>query len=386
MPEPPAILFVSTLYPPQPGGAERHTQRLAEALWRHGHRARVLTTPARGVPGDAGLAPVWRLPVPPSPPWRDVGFALWVTAQLVILRPRYQIVQWVMTGLHVLIGMPVAAALGMKNILMLAGCGEGRRLLERPRGRKLLGILHRHADRIVILNPAMQQELLDLQFPAERLVTLPCGADPEIFHPSGAAEWAALRARWELAEDGPVIVFTGRFVEAKRLPDLIDAFARLTPRHPRAVLVLAGDGPLGAELAARASAAGLARRVRFPGMLPPAQVAEVLRLADVYVLPSATEGIPCSLVEAIASGLPAVVSDIPGTGMLVRQGVTGLRVTAGDVPSLAAAIENLLGDPGARERMGRAGRALFLENYTVDRVREGYERVYTELVGAEMRV
>src|ERR1035438_6549514 len=163
MSEPPAVLFVSTDYPPRPGGAERHTQRLAETLWLHGHRVRVLTRAARG-----------------APPWRDVAFALWVAAELAILRPRYQIVQWVMTGWQVLVGMPVAAALGMKNILMLAGCGQARLLLEHPRGRMLLDILRRHADRIVVLNPAMRQELLDLGFPVERLVTLPCGADPRM--------------------------------------------------------------------------------------------------------------------------------------------------------------------------------------------------------------
>lgn len=384
MSEPPAVLFVSTDYPPRPGGAERHTQRLAETLWLHGHRVRVLTRSARGVPGDAGQAPVWRFPVPPAPPWRDVAFALWVAAELAILRPRYQIVQWVMTGWQVLVGMPVAAALGMKNILMLAGCGQARLLLEHPRGRMLLDILRRHADRIVVLNPAMRQELLDLDFPVERLVTLPCGADPRIFHPCATAERAALRARWQLAEDAPVIVFTGRFVDVKRVPDLIDAFARLAARHPRAMLVLAGDGPLREELAGRVGVAGLTGRVLFPGMLLPAQVAEVLRLGDVYVLPSASEGIPCSLVEAIASGLPSVVSDIPGTAMLVRQGIAGWRVPVGDVPSLAAAIENLLGDPGARRRMGAAARALFLESYTVDHVRQGYERVYCELVGTEI--
>jgi glycosyltransferase involved in cell wall biosynthesis len=314
-----------------------------------------------------------------------VGFALWVAAQLVILRPRYRIVHWVLTGLQVGVGMPVAAALGMKNVLKLGGCGELRVLLDSPRGRKTLDVLHRHADRIVVLNPAMTQEVLSLGFPAERLVTLPCGADPEMFRPPDAAERVAMRARWKLAEDGTAIVFTGRFVDEKRLPDLIDAFAQLRPRHPRATLVLAGDGPRRKELAARVMAAGLTAHVRFLGMLPPEQVAEVLRLADVYVLPSASEGIPCSLVEAAASGLPSVVTDIPGTGMLVWQDVTGLRVPVGDVPALAAAIEVLMGDPDARVRMGRAARARFLERFTIDCVRQGFEKVYRELTGPDVR-
>jgi glycosyltransferase involved in cell wall biosynthesis len=87
-------------------------------------------------------------------------------------------------------------------------------------------------------------------------------------------------------------------------------------------------------------------------------------------------------VEAIGAGLPSVVTDIPGTEMLGKDGVAGLRVPVQDVPSLAGAIDRLLGDPEARARMGRTARALFLERYTIDRIREGYEKVYAELVGA----
>ena len=255
-------------------------------------------------------------------------------------------------------------------------------MLDHPRGRKLLAILRRHADRIVVLNPAMRDELIALDFPRERLVTLPCGADPEIFRPSTAMERSRLRARWQLAEHEAVIAFTGRFVEEKRLPDLIDAFALLSQHYPEATLVLAGDGALRDKLVMRAAAAGLSSRVRFTGMLPPERVAEVLALADIYVLPSESEGLPCSLIEAVACGLPSVVSDIPGT-VLIQAGVTGFRIPVGDVESLAAALEALLRDPPLRDRMGRAARALFLEHYTIDRIRDGYERVYQELIGGK---
>ena len=379
MPGDASVLFVADTYPPGPGGAERHTQRLAETLWRSGRRVRALTTSAGCPQGDSGAAPVSRLPVPSRPPSRDLAFALLVAGALPFLRPRYSVVQWVMTGLQVLVGMPVAARLGMKNVLMLAGCGEAKRLTDSSRGRMLLQVLHRHADRIIVLNPEMESELLGMGFPAARIVTLPCGADPDLFRPAREDERRTLRDRWDMPAKAAVITFTGRFVEEKCLPDLIGAFAVLASRDPQATLVLVGDGPLRKEIASQVEAAGLTPRVRFTGMMPPAQVAEVLRLSDVYALLSRTEGIPCSLVEAVASGLPCVVSEISGTAMVIQHEVTGLRAPVGDVAQFSAAFESLLGDPARRERMGQAARALFLQRFTVDRVREGYERLYAGL-------
>src|SRR6266704_621661 len=138
-----SILFVSSHYPPCPGGAERHTQQLSQSLFRCGNRARVLTIrdPGIALGNETGQAPVWRFPTPKEAPWRDLAFALWVLAALVLLRPRYQVGQGVMTGLQALIGIPVAASLGMKNVVMLAGCGEAGRLRHSVRGRWMLTLM-----------------------------------------------------------------------------------------------------------------------------------------------------------------------------------------------------------------------------------------------------
>src|ERR1035437_7569074 len=120
------VLFVVANYPPRPGGAERHTQRLCRSLRARGNRVRVLTI--RYLESQPGPEPVWYFPTPSATGPRDLCFALWVLAALVVLRPRYRQVHWVMTGLQVVVGLPVAAALGMKNVVMLSGCGEGERL------------------------------------------------------------------------------------------------------------------------------------------------------------------------------------------------------------------------------------------------------------------
>ena len=382
MPEAARVIFVIANYPPRPGGAERHTQRLCHTLRARGNRVRVLTI--RYPESQPGRAPVWHFPAPSNARLRDLCFALWVVPALLVLRPRYRQVQWVMTGLQVLVGLPLAAALGMKNVVMLSGCGEGERLRHSTRGRWLLWLLRRFADRIIVLNSAMEEELRSLGFGCERLVLLGCEANPDVFRPTGTDERCPLRSRWKIETDAAVIVFCGRLVPGKGLFTLIEAFSLLHLQWPNALLVIAGDGPLAAELHLKVEKAGLGGRVIFEGQLPESSIGEILRLSDIFVLPSQSEGIPAALVEAAAAGLPSVVSDIPGTEIIVDQ-VHGLRTKAGDSSSIAASLTTLLSDQASRLRMGAAARQLFLSGYTPDKVAEGHERMFRELLHPAQR-
>jgi glycosyltransferase involved in cell wall biosynthesis len=377
MPEAARVIFVVANYPPRPGGAERHTQRLCCTLQARGNRVRVLTIRYRE--SRPGRAPVWYFPTPSGTHLRDLCFAIWVVGALMVLRPRYRQVQWVMTGLQVLVGLPFAAALGMKNVVMLAGCGEGERLRHSTRGRWMLVILRRFADRIIVLNSAMEEEFRSLGFERERLVLLGCEADPDIFRPVTADERRLLRSRWNIETDAAVVVFCGRLVPGKGLFTLIEAFSLVHRQWPEAVLIVAGDGALAAELHSKVETSGLGGRVIFEGQLPESNIGEILRLSDVFVLPSQSEGIPAALVESTAAGLPSVVSDIPGTEIIVDQ-IHGLRTPADNAASLAASLARLISDQALRLRMGTAARHMFLSGYTPEKVAEGHERLYRELL------
>jgi glycosyltransferase involved in cell wall biosynthesis len=380
MPEAARVLFVIANYPPMPGGAERHTQRLCHTLHARGNRVRVLTIRYRE--SQPERVPVWYFPTPSETHLRDLCFAIWVVGALMVLRSRYRQVHWVMTGLQVLVGLPFAAALGMKNVVMLAGCGDIERLRHSTRGRWMLVILRRFADRIIVLNSAMEEELRALGFERERLVLLGCEADPDIFRPVTADERRLVRSRWNIETDAAVIVFCGRLVPGKGLITLIEAFSLLHVQWPKAVLVLAGDGLLAAELHSKVEGAALVGQVQFVGQLPESSVGEILRISDIFVLPSESEGIPAALVEATAVGLPSVVSDIPGTEIILDQ-IHGLRTKVGDSSSIAASLTALLSDQTSRLRMGSAARQMFLSGYTPDKVAEGHERMFRELLHLE---
>jgi glycosyltransferase involved in cell wall biosynthesis len=164
------------------------------------------------------------------------------------------------------------------------------------------------------------------------------------------------------------LVYLGLFARFKGVFDLIDALTRLPPEClGRTRLVLAGNGDLKAvrELAERR---GLTRFVEVRDWLGPAERDRLLGSADAFVLPSYAEGLPMSLLEAMAWGLPVISTTVGSIPEHVREGVHGMLVQPGDVSELAGAIERIVMDDGLRARMGeqarRAVEPLNIEAYT----------------------
>jgi glycosyltransferase involved in cell wall biosynthesis len=309
---------------------------------------------------------------------RAVRFAVDVAIQLVVRRRSYQVVHWNMPGLQALAGIPVARALAKVNVMMFAGSGEAKSLQRSQRGRWLLYLLRRFADAIIVLNPEMRTELEALGFGVDRVHWFPCeiSADP----PPDDCRRAELRGLHGLPSDALVVVFTGRYVEAKRLPDLVEAFASVIRAVPSALLVLVGDGPERGRLEAQAAKLGIGDAVRFTGFLPEQQVRETLYAGDLFAMVSWIEGIPCSLVEAMAAGLPCVVSDIPAMTQLVRQGKHGRVVAVGDVKGIANAIIELLRNPQTRSECGRSARLHVVPEFTIETVAARYRKLYEHLL------
>jgi glycosyltransferase involved in cell wall biosynthesis len=154
---------------------------------------------------------------------------------------------------------------------------------------------------------------------------------------------------------------------------LLDAFARVARVDGSADLLLAGDGPQRQDLEAQAAALGIQRRVRFLGVR--GDVPDLLRAADIFTLTSVSEAASLTLMEAMAAGLPVVVTNVGGNPEIVRQGVDGLLVPRGDSAAAADAFLALLADAENARLMGQAARARAHERYRLDRtVSDYYER------------
>lgn len=208
--------------------------------------------------------------------------------------------------------------------------------------------------------------------PADRLFLVPYAVDNRFFRENVARvrrDGPDLRLELGIDTDAPVILFVARLLDIKRPETLLAAYAQIADMaelgHP--YLVLVGDGPMREALAAEARRLGLSR-ICMPGFQGQARLPAYYAMADLFVLPSQRE--PWGLVvnEAMASGLPAIVSDQVGCRAdLVREGETGLITPAGDADALADALRRVLLDRPGMAAMGRAAQARMESwDYTAD--------------------
>jgi glycosyltransferase involved in cell wall biosynthesis len=178
--------------------------------------------------------------------------------------------------------------------------------------------------------------------------------------------------------EAALVAFTGRCSEGKGLYDLLQASLMLRRGFPRLRIECAGDGDL--DEAERAIASmGLADRVRIHGWIEPDRRDELLARAAVFVLPSHAEGLPMSLLEAMAAGCPVVASAVGGIPDVVTHGVNGLLVEPGDTQALADAVGRVLADPKLARTLGRAARATVAVRFTPERSLERLGQIYTAL-------
>lgn len=259
-----------------------------------------------------------------------------VVNELALLHPRIRFVRSIGST-------PVASARGARHPQL-------RRLKWR------LCLRHQHA--VVCVAPHIRDQLLALGVDALRLHVIPNPTDVRRFTPRATVDDAATTAAGDATGDAPLrLVFLGRLDPIKNLPGLlagVEAACRGTPAL-RLHLRIHGEGPEHDALAAAIAARGLQAEVQLAGRTD--DVAAVLQEADAYVQASHHEGAPAAVGEAMAAGLPLLLSDIPAHRAMITPGLEGLLFDPRDPQALAAALRMLARDPALRRRMGARARA-----------------------------
>jgi glycosyltransferase involved in cell wall biosynthesis len=208
-------------------------------------------------------------------------------------------------------------------------------------------------DGLIAVSDEVRSAILDeIGAVDDRVVVIPNGVDVERHH--RPVDTAAVRAELGFAPDDVVLVMVGTFKRQKGHSHLIEALSRLRGSHPELRILLVGDGPLRAEVQDAAHRARLDGMVRFLGSRR--DIPRILAASDCFVLPSLWEGLPIALLEAMASGLPCIATEVSGTEQVVVDDVTGMLIPPGDPFALAKAMEQMVADPERARRMGAAGR------------------------------
>lgn len=218
----------------------------------------------------------------------------------------------------------------------------------------------------------------DLGIAREQLRVVPNGADL----PDEDTEFPIardLRVQIGANANRPLWVCAGRLEEQKGQDVLLDALAEVRHRGLDYHAVFAGEGELREAFATRTANLGLTHRVRFVGQIE--ELGPLLLAADAVIMPSRWEGLPLTLLEALARARPVIASAVGGIPEVIRDGVEGRLVPAGDVQALADALESFHRRPDIAQSMGREGARRVRESYTWARVVEAFEGVYDEALG-----
>jgi L-malate glycosyltransferase len=215
-------------------------------------------------------------------------------------------------------------------------------------------------------------------FRSDRIHVIPNGIDAPRY--GSATDVPGLRMKLGLDSSRKYVACVARFHPVKDHRTLIDAFAIVAAAHHDADLLLVGDGALRVELEQQCRNLGLSSRVRFLGVRH--DVADLLRAADVFALTSVSEAASITLLEAMGSGLPVVVTRVGGNPEIVRDGVDGFLVPRGDAKAIAAALVRLLDHPALAAQLGASGAARVQSTFRLDQTVDKYYELYSMLANA----
>ena len=228
----------------------------------------------------------------------------------------------------------------------------------------------RGARRLIAISAAVRKFLIAAGHDREKLVTIHYGLDQ-----LPPARSAVTPEQAGIPAGVPLLLAVGRLIAQKDHETLLRAFARVRERHPQVRLAILGSGPLEAATRAQAHELGLDAAVVLPGRQ---EIGDWLQRADVFVHTSRWEGFGIVLLEAMLASLPVVATRVSAVPEVVADGETGLLVDEGDAEGVAAALDRLLADPEQARRLGVAGRARALADFSVARMTERTLAVYRD--------
>lgn len=372
----PRVAMLIQRYYPHVGGAERQIQRLAPRLRAHGFESAVITRHEAGLPRFEIIdgVPVYRLKCPGPKPLAAVFYVLSAVKLLSRLRPdvihAHEILSPASAAVLAksLYGRPVLVKILRGGIL-----GDIYKIKNRLFGIQRFRFLSRRVDSFVVISEEIDRELSALAVAPEKRAFIPNGVDTDVFAPLPASQKQRLRAELGLLSNGKLVIYLGRLTAEKRVDHLLRIWPEIQGTFPDAQLLIVGTGPEEARL----------RQMSVSGAQFTGQVNDTMRYlqaADLFVLPSATEGLSNSMLEALSTGLPVLATSVGGTPDVISHDVNGYLVPPDDLHALKTGLMTLLADESLRARLGREGRLRILQDFSLDSVAKRLSELYHRLL------
>ena len=240
-------------------------------------------------------------------------------------------------------------------------------------------LLLRSADRIVAVGAGVRQALIDHEgLPPGRIRVIYNGVDPARYDPA-RPQRAAVRTELGIGPEELAVFQVARLDRLKDHATALQTLDRLRERQPGLRLFLVGEGEERGNIQRQMTVLRLDDRVRLLGAR--GDVPRLLQAADLFLLTSITEGIPLTLLEAMASSLACVATCVGGVAEVIVPNETGLLAPSGDPENIACQLDRLSSDPALRKQMGRAGRQRIQQRFAAEQMHASYRQVYGEMLG-----
>jgi len=363
-------------YLPLGGGAERQLAALAPLLKEQQVEIHILTRRYSGLlPYElVDGVPVHRLPIiKPRSFLASLMFTLTAQPLLKRLQPDLVHAHGLLSPATVAVaakrrlGTPVVA-----KVLRGGSFGDLDRLKRKPFGRRRIRLFRQQIDAFVTISQEIDEELSTVGVSPEQRFFIPNGVDLKRFYPVSLPEKQALRTALGLP-GGPIVIYTGRLETEKRIDQLVKIWPSIRITQPDARLLILGTGTEEARLKQMAGDG-----VLFLGRVD--NVADYLQTSDIFVLPSATEGLSNALLEAMASGLPAIATAVGGAPDLIDHCHNGWLISPDKPAELQEALLTLLNDAAFRNNFGRQGHRKVVENYALPATARQLRALYDQLI------
>jgi glycosyltransferase involved in cell wall biosynthesis len=379
------LCIFSYYFPPHFSGAGLYALTLGKELTRRGIQLFFVTVDNSGLPVHDSYQgfEVYRIADGPK---KHGELILWwnLWRRLRTLKNRFDILHASGSTYRNSAVGPIARLLGKKSLTVVSMAHNDLYPIGRTNVGRLQTFFLGFVDRYVSLSSQITQEIGALPLDARRAVEIPQGVNLERFAPTDTAVKTALRRKLDLPER-PSALYVGVFDSRKNVEWLAKAWAKFHAEFPEWCLILVGptsrdvqDAGLKETLRAFVQEKGLQNDILFRDFTP--QVEDFYRATDVFILPSHNEGMPNVVLEAMACGLPCIVTRISGTTDLIAHGVTGMLFDVNSERSFFEALTPLAHNAPLRSDIGQRARERVTDRYSSTRVADRYIQLYQQIL------